>query len=169
MTATHSHSGDWIIAYPIAQVGNHLDDEDLRIGLNACLAYQCRCGTTVQSDGLHPLLCRFSAGRFSRHDATNNIINRSLDTERLHSILEPVCLDRGDGRQPDGGLEEDLRRWKHSQLVEDFEFVPVAVETSAIIGSAGCSLLTDIGRRISRTTNDNSPDFLHLSTNFEIC
>ena len=43
---------------------------------------------------------------------------------------------------------EDLKRRKYSQLVADFEFV--AVETSGIIGSAGCSLLTDIGRRISR-------------------
>ena len=49
---------------------------------------------------------------------------------------------------------EDLKRRKYSQLVADFEFVPVAVETSGIIGSAGCSLLIDIGRRISRATND---------------
>ena len=49
---------------------------------------------------------------------------------------------------------EDLKRRKYSHLVADFEFVPVAVETSGIIGSAGCSLLTDIGRRISRATND---------------
>ena len=49
---------------------------------------------------------------------------------------------------------EDLKIWKYSQLMADFEFVPVAVETSGIIGSAGCSLLSDIGRRIARTTND---------------
>ena len=48
---------------------------------------------------------------------------------------------------------EDLKRQKYSQLVADFEFVPVAVESSGFIGSAGCSLLTDIGRRISRTFN----------------
>ena len=46
-----------------------------------------------------------------------------------------------------------MKRRKYSQLVADFEFVSVAVETSEIIGSAGCSLLTDIGRRISRATN----------------
>ena len=174
-----------------------MDDETLqisvalRVGLNVCLAHQCRCGATVQSDGLHPLSCRFSAGRFPRHSAIN-IIKRSLDTAGLHSILEPVGLDRGDGRRPDGvtsfpfkggkalawdatctdsfsasnlystilnpgsasSAAEDLKRQKYSQLVADFEFVPVAVETSGIIGSAGCSLLTDIGRRISRATND---------------
>ena len=198
LTAAQGHSGDWITAYPIAQVGTRLDDETLRIsvalrvGLNVCLAHQCRCGATVQLDGLHPLSCRFSAGQFPRHSAINNIIKRSLDTAGLHSILEPVGLDRGDGRRPDGvtsfpfkggkalawdatctdsfsasnlystilnpgsasSAAEDLKRRKYSQLVADFEFVPVAVETSGIIGSAGCSLLTDIGRRISRATND---------------
>ena len=48
---------------------------------------------------------------------------------------------------------EGLKRQKYFQLVEDFELVLVAVETFGIIGSAGCSLLTDIGRCISRATN----------------
>ena len=108
LTAAQGHSGDRITAYPIAQVGTRLDDETLRIsvalrvGLNVCLAHQCRCGATVQSDGLHSLSCRFSAGRFPRHSAINNIIKRSLHTAGLHSILEPAGLDRGDGRRPDG-------------------------------------------------------------------
>ena len=46
------------------------------------------------------------------------------------------------------GLEDA----KNSQLVANVEFVPVAVVTSGIIGPAGCSLLTDIGRCISRAT-----------------
>ena len=37
----------------------------------------------------------------------------------------------------------------------DFESVPVAVEMTGIIGSARCSLLTNIGRRISMVSNDN--------------
>ena len=56
---------------------------------------------------------------------------------------------------------------KYSQLVDtDFVFVPVAVETSGIIGSASCSLLSDVGRRISRATNDPrqmSCIFQHIS------
>ena len=82
LTAAQGHSGDWITAYPITQVGTRLDDETLRIsvalrvGLNICLAHRCRYGATVQSDGLHPLSCRFNAGRFPRHSAINNIIKR---------------------------------------------------------------------------------------------
>ena len=197
MTDAQGHSGDWITAYPIAHVVIRLNDEALwisvalRVGLNVCLAHQCRCGAIVQSDGNHPLSCRFSAGRSSRYCTINNTIKRSLDTAGIHSILEPVGLDRANGRRPDGvtsfplkggralawdatctdsfstsnlcskilnsgtasNAAEDLKRRKYAQLVADFEFVPVAVETSGIIGSAGCSLLTDIDRRISRATN----------------
>ena len=108
LTAAQGHSGDWITAYPIAQVVTRFDDETLRIsvalrvGRNVCLAHQCRCGATIQSDAIHSLSCRFSAGRFPRHSAINNIIKRSLDTADLHSILEPVGLGRVDGRRPDG-------------------------------------------------------------------
>ena len=107
LTAAHGHSGDCITPYQIAQVGTRLDDETLRIsvalrvGLNICLAHQCRCGATVQSDGLNPLSCRLSVGRFPRHSAINNIIKRTLDTAGFHSILEPVGFDQGDGRRPD--------------------------------------------------------------------
>ena len=103
LTAAQGNSGHWFTAYPIAHVGTRLDDESLRIsvalrvGLNICLAYQCRCGAIVQSDGLHPLSCRFSAGRFPRQSAINNIIKTSPDTSGFHSILEPVGLDWGDG------------------------------------------------------------------------
>ena len=162
----------------------------LRVSLNVCLPHQCRCGATVQSDFLHPLSCRSSTGLFPRHSAINNITMRSLDTAGLHTIHEPVGLDRGDTRRPDGvtsfpfkggralawdatctdsftasnlyftilnpgsasSSAEDLKIPKYSQLVADF--VPVAVETSGIIGSAGCSLLTDIGRGISKATNN---------------
>ena len=47
-TAAQGYSGDWITAYPIAQVGTRLDNETvrisvaLRIGLIVCLAHQCR-------------------------------------------------------------------------------------------------------------------------------
>ena len=44
--------------------------------------------------------------------------------------------------------------YTYKQLVAEFEFIPVAVETSGIIGSAGCPPPTDIGLRILRATND---------------
>ena len=143
LTAAKGHSGDWITAYPIAQVGTRLDNETprisvaLRVGLNVCLAHHCRCGGTVLSDGLHPLSCRFSAGRFLRHSAINNIIKRSLDTAGLHSILEPVGLERGDGRRPDGVTSFPLKGSK--SLVWD------ATCTDLLSTSNLCSTILNLG------------------------
>ena len=56
----------------------------------------------VDKHGLHPLSCRYSAGRIPRHAALNDVIKRGLDSAGVPSILEPVGLDRGDGKRPDG-------------------------------------------------------------------
>ena len=85
----------------------------------------------------------FKGGNALAWDAT---CTDSFSASNLYStILNPGSAS---------SAAEDLKRRKYPQLVADFEFVPVAVETSGIIGSAGCSLLTDIGRRISRAIND---------------
>ena len=61
LTAAQGHPGYWITAYPMAHVGTRLDDKALqisaalRVGLNVCLAHQCRCGATVQSVGFHAI------------------------------------------------------------------------------------------------------------------
>ena len=79
----------------------------------------------------------------------------SFSTSNLYSTI----LDPGSA----SSAAEDLKRRKYSQLVADFVLVPVAVETSEIIGSAECSLLTVIGRRISRATNDPRQIFQQIS------
>ena len=53
----------------------------------------------MDSRGLHGLSCKYSAGRFPRNSAMNDVIERVLD---LPSVLEPPGLDRGDGSRPDG-------------------------------------------------------------------
>ena len=56
----------------------------------------------VDRYGLHPLSCRFSAGRLPRHSALNDIIKRALSSAGFNAVLELVGLDRGDGKRPDG-------------------------------------------------------------------
>ena len=90
MTADQGHSGDWITACKIAHFGTRSKNEALRIGvalllrLDIYLAHQCRCRSTANSDSLHQLSCRFSAGRFPWHAAINNVIKRSLESVCLH-------------------------------------------------------------------------------------
>ena len=106
--ASQPHSGAWLNALPSPMVGNLLDDDSVRIGvairlgLPICQQHRCRCGATVDRFGLHPLSCRLSAGRIPRHYALNDVIKRALNSAGFHSILEPVGLDRGDGKRPDG-------------------------------------------------------------------
>ena len=100
--------GAWLEAIPSSSTGTLLDDETARLaiahrlGLRVCQPHPCRCGGTVDELGLHPLSCRRSAGRFPRHTALNDIIKRAFDASGLPSCLEPVGLDRGDGKRPDG-------------------------------------------------------------------
>ena len=52
--------------------------------------------------GIHPLSCRFSAGRIPRHSAQSDVVRRGLSAAGIPSMLEPSGLDRGDGKRPDG-------------------------------------------------------------------
>ena len=52
----------------------------------------------MDSKGLHGLSCKYSAGRFPRHSAMNDVVKRA----GLPSVLELPGLDRGNGSRPDG-------------------------------------------------------------------
>ena len=67
-----------------------------------CEPHICRCGKQVDSLGHHGLSCQRSEGRLSRHSHLNNIIKRSLHAAGVPARLEPVGLDKRDGRRPDG-------------------------------------------------------------------
>ena len=56
----------------------------------------------MDSRGLHGLSCKFSAGRHPRHAALNDVVKRALESAGIPSVLEPVGIDRGDGKRPDG-------------------------------------------------------------------
>ncbi|XP_029655915.1 uncharacterized protein LOC115229755 [Octopus sinensis] len=108
LAASQPYSGAWLTAIPMGSIGTLLDDDclrigiSLRLGLNVCREHRCRCGSTVDPFGLHPLSCQRSSGRFPRHTALNDIVKRTLETAGLPSQLEPVGLAREDGKRPDG-------------------------------------------------------------------
>ena len=93
---------------PISAIGTRLDGESvriavsLRLGAPVCLRHTCRCSSEVESNGLHGLDCKKSAGRHARHSELINIIYRSLATVGRPSILEPSGMTQSDGRRPDG-------------------------------------------------------------------
>lgn len=101
-------SGLWLHALPTPALGTLLDPETfrvsvaLRVGAEVCGTHTCRCGREMDARGLHGLSCKYSAGRHPRHAALNDIVMRSLRSAGIPSILEPVGIDRGDGKRPDG-------------------------------------------------------------------
>ena len=107
-SATQPNSGAWMNSLPSTAIDTLLDNESFRIaisqrlGLPVCAPRKCRCGAIVDRYGLHPLFFRFSSGRLPQHSALNDIIKRALSSAGFNAVLEPVGLDRGDGKRPDG-------------------------------------------------------------------
>jgi len=76
MAAASRHSGDWLLALPIASCGLKLDDEAVRVavgfrlGLNLCVPHECQCGAQVDARGTHcSFVCKQAPGKASRHHA----------------------------------------------------------------------------------------------------
>ena len=108
LATVQKQSGAWLSTLPVSLFGTLLDSESfrvaiaLRVGADVCIPHSCRWGGRMDSRGLHGLSCRYSAGRFPRHSAMNDVIKRALQKTGLPSVLEPPGLDRGDGSRPDG-------------------------------------------------------------------
>ncbi len=108
LAASQRESGLWLHAVPVPSLGTQLDPDTLRIavalrvGSPVCEPHICRCGQGMDAHGLHGLSCRYSAGRHPRHAALNDVVKRALQSAGLPSVLEPVGIDRGDGKRPDG-------------------------------------------------------------------
>ena len=146
-SAAQHNSGAWMNCLPSSAIGTLLDNESFRIaisqrlGLPVCAPHKCLCGAIVDRYGLHPLFCRFSAGRLPRHSALNDI-KRALSSAGFNVVLEPVGLDRGDGKLPDSMTVFTFSRGKFliwdSTCVDSF-FPPALALTESEPGSVSRS------------------------------
>ena len=118
-------SGAWLHALPISAVGLRMGEDviriatGLRLGVPICRPHHCQhCYAEVDELGLHGLSCVKSAGRHFRHAAVNSIVQMSLASAKIPSMLEPSGLFRSDGKHPDGIT---IAPWKSGRsLVWDF-------------------------------------------------
>ena len=102
-------SGVWLNVLPVSSLGLRMDDDTirvavgLRLGTSLCNPHICRqCGAEVDILGTHGLSCSRSQGRHFRHAALNDIVHQSLTSARVPARLEPIGLQRNDGKRPDG-------------------------------------------------------------------
>ena len=108
--------------------------------------WQNRWEDVGHDHNVSPAFSQYNNNKGCKALAWDTTCTDSFSTSNLYSTsLNPVSASNA---------AKDLKRRSYSRHVADFVFVPVAVGTSGIIGSSGCSLLTYIGRRISRATND---------------
>ena len=199
MAASQPHTAAWLQAIPVPNLGLLLDPESvriavaLRLGAPICDPHKCLlCGRYVGPLGLHALSCKKSAGRFPRHAQLNDLVKRSLSAAGVPSLLEPVGLDRGDGKRPDGittfpfasgkclawdatctdtfsesavvacalkpgsaaRAAESRKIEKYASISTQYLFVPIAVETTGVIGPAASRFFRELGRRMVLATGD---------------
>ena len=108
LAASSKESAAWLSVVSAATLGNLLNDSSLRIavglrlGATVCMEHRCICGQTVEVYGHYGLSCKRSRGRHARHCSLNDAIPMSLGSAHVTSVLEPVGLNRGDGKRPDG-------------------------------------------------------------------
>ncbi|XP_065319111.1 uncharacterized protein LOC135927101 [Gordionus sp. m RMFG-2023] len=100
---------EWLEAFPSSNLGLLLTNEELRIAIG--LRLDCNilanstctlCFQPVDCFGHHPLHCRFSKGRHSRHSAVNGTILRALRSAQIPATLELCGLSTENNIRPDG-------------------------------------------------------------------
>ena len=98
----------WINVLPIANVGNLLSGDELRIavtlrvGADICAPCKCHYRKSIDCLGLHGLSCHLNTGRFPRHSEITRIMNWAFASINILSVLEPVGLSHTEGKRPDG-------------------------------------------------------------------
>jgi len=138
MAAASSHSGDWLLAFPIASCGLKLDDETvrvavvLRLGFSLCVLHQCQCGAQVDARGTHSFVCKQAPGKASRHHAFNDVVARAFSSAGVPAVKEPAGLCRTDGKRPDGMT---LIPWKAGKPVV-WDVTAICTTASSYIDSS---------------------------------
>ena len=96
----------WLNVIPCKNLRLKLSNQQLRIAIGLRLGSKIcewhKCVKDVTEDGWHSLSCLKSAGRFSRRSNLNALIEQTLSTTHVPSVLEPRHLYRTDQKRPDG-------------------------------------------------------------------
>ena len=108
LAVSEKESGLWLQALPIPTLRTVFDPETFRVaialqvGSDVCVPHTCSCCRLMDAKGIHGLSCTNSAGRHQRHAVLNDVVRRALKRAGIPSILEPVEIDRGDDKKPEG-------------------------------------------------------------------
>ena len=108
LAAASPRSCDWLLALPITACGFRLSDKAarmavaLRLGCSVCVPHYCRCGSLVDTQGLHGLVAKQAPSRIIRRHALNDVVAHAIQSAGTPVTKEPVGFTRQDGKKPDG-------------------------------------------------------------------
>jgi len=49
----------------------------MRLGLDLCVPHRCQCGSDVDAQGRHAMVCKKAPGKTARHQVLNDVIWRA--------------------------------------------------------------------------------------------
>jgi len=141
------HSGDWLLALPIANCGLRLKDEavrvaiGMRLGLDLCVSHRRQCGSDVDAQGYHAMVCKEAPGKIARHQVLNDVIWRALNAAGIFATKEPSGLNRQDGKCLDGLT---LIPWQGGKpLIWDVIVASTLAASYADIAATGAGLVAN--------------------------
>jgi len=115
----------------------------MRLGLSLCVPHNCHCGTLVDAQGLHTMVCKKAPGKIARHHVFNDIIWRAV------SPLAASYVDRADTYACTvADMTATRKTEKYSTLFSACRFEPIAVENLGVFSSTTLNFISELGRRI---------------------
>ncbi|CAK9295356.1 unnamed protein product [Gordionus sp. m RMFG-2023] len=187
---------EWLKALPSSNLGLLLTNEELRIaiglrlGCNILANSICTlCSQPVDCFGHHPLHCRFSKGRHSRHSAVNGTIFRALRSAQIPATLEPCSLSTENNIRPDGltlipwsnGIplawdytcidrfapsfnKNSFMRAENSKInkytsLTNCNLIPIVSDTTGSFGNHALTFFKTLGKKIRAITGDPQEGF----------
>jgi len=176
------HSGEWLLALPIANCGLRLEDEAvaygwllaLWLGLTLCVPHKCHCGSDVNAQGRHAMVCKKAPGRVARHQVLNDINRQNgkrpdglsqipwqsgkllLWDVTVASTLAGSYVDTAaTGADLVADQAADRKTAKYADLRAQYDFQPLSVDNLGPFSSSTLDFLRDLGRRISHISGDD--------------
>ena len=140
LAALSLHSDDWLVALPIASCGLKLDDEAVRIGVGLILGlpiwvpHQCRCGSLVDTHGLHSFVCKCASasGTSARLDCSGLCFSRYSSNQGTSGPVTVIWeATRWLNSDSVAGRQSFVvgRHAKYTELESHYLLQPVAVES----------------------------------------
>ena len=74
----------------------------MRLGLTLCVPHKCHCGSDVDAQCRHAMVCKKAPGRVARHQVLNDIILLAINGADVPAVKKPSGLNRQNGKRLDG-------------------------------------------------------------------